>query len=181
MEANPFEGSHLKPWDKDNIQWQRARAMMAASGIKIEELEDGRVKVTQTKFEGARLFNQKELISRGRTFYPDPKYKVVANTYNFDADMITPEWVREQMERYGVRPKDLVHQTGIYASSISELINGNRPMSVPVKALFFYYFQTKRLGYELAQEVTAEELSEALAIVKARKAGEAQDEGAKIV
>lgn len=176
-EENPFEGARLKTWGKDNTQWRRAKAMMAAGGIVVEELEGGKVKVTQTKFEGARLFNQMELVLKGRTFYPESNYKVVANTYRIDADMITPEWVRAQMELYGIKTKDLVHQTGMYASSISELINGNRPMSVPVRALFYYYFQTKRLGYELASEVTAEDFAEALTLIRQRKAAQALTEG----
>lgn len=151
--------------------------MYAAGGIKIEEMEDNKVKVTQTKFDGFRLFNQKELVSRGRTLYPQKKYKVVANTFSFQADSISPEWIREQMQLYGIRPKDLVHQLGINSSNISELINGKRPLSTPVSALFYYYFQTKRLGYELAKETTAEELAEALALVKARKAEQLKEGG----
>lgn len=175
MEANPFEGSHLKPWDKDNIQWRRAEAMFASWGIEFEECEDNVVIVRQVRHVGNRIFNQKELVSRGRSMYPDSKYKIHPVTFSLQVEDITPQWIQEQMKLYGIKSKDLGRQLALGKSTISIVINGIRDVAPSTKALFYYYFQTKRLGYELAQEVTAEELSEALAIVKARKAGEAQD------
>lgn len=142
-------------------------------GVEVTEEGEGIIKVKQARFSNYQLYTQRELIKMGRDLYPSKEYKIIPVTYPFDARSVTPEWIREQMQRWDIRPKDLTHHLGIRSSNISELINGVRPLSAPVSALFYYFFQVKRLGYELANETTAEELAEALAIVKARKAEQA--------
>lgn len=160
-------------WDKDNIQWQRLYSHVYYTlGVEVELTEGDVVKVRQVAFKKLRIYNQKELHKIGRDLYPDKRYKIHPTTFSLQVEDITPEWIQEQMVRYGVKPKDLVQQLALGKATISVVINGIREVAPSTKALFYYYFQTKRLGYELAQEVTAEEFAEALALVKARKAQE---------
>lgn len=176
-DKNPFEGSYEQPWDRDNIQWRRAKAMYASWGIKIEEKEDNIVLVTQTKlYNGHRIFNQKELVHRGRTLYPDKRYKVTPVTYTLSISDITPEWIQEQMRLYGVKPKDFARQLALTNSTISLAINGTRPVAPYTKALFYYYFMAKRLSREmvgLSDEEVTQAFTEALAKLKERKAEQA--------
>lgn len=160
-------------WGKSNVQWLRLRAWMRGRmGVEVTDEGGNIIKVKQTRFVSYKLYTQKELIKMGRDLYPDKRYKITPVTYPFDARSITPEWIREQMTRWDIRPKDLTHHLGLSASAISELINGGRPLSAPVSALFYYFFQVKRLGDELTNEITAEELREALEVVKRRRRGE---------
>lgn len=90
-------------------------------------------------------------------------------TFPLQVAEVTPEWIREQMELYHVRTKDLINQLALGSSGVSIAINGTRPIAPSTKALFYYYFATKRLGADLAMGISPEEIAEALAIVKARR------------
>ena len=58
-------------------------------GIDIEPLEDGTVKVTQSRLINGYILNQKQLIERGKELYPDSKIIPVA--YSLNVDDITVE------------------------------------------------------------------------------------------
>lgn len=172
------DNSYNEPWDKNNIQWQRALSHYASWGVEFEEKEDNIITARQVKLVGHKILNQKQLIKRGRDLYPDKKYKIVPITYTLDVSDITPEWIQEQMKTYGVRPKDLSRQLAITPSTTSTAINGTRPISPPTKALFYYYFMAKRLSRELegaSEEEVAQAFAEALARIKERKAQETQE------
>ena len=54
-------------------------------------------------------------------------------------EVVDPEWIKEKMLKKGVRIKDIVTDTGIDKTNLSAWINGIRPMSQPVKAMFYFY------------------------------------------
>lgn len=172
--SKEIEQTQATAWDSSNIQWRRSRAMYKASGIDFEELGDNQIRVTQREFKGFRIFNQRELVERARSLYPDKKYKIVPITFPLQVAQVTPEWIQEQMKLYHVRTKDLINQLALGSSGVSIAINGTRPIAPSTKALFYYYFATKRLGAELATGVSPEEIAEALAIVKARRMAQSE-------
>lgn len=55
-------------------------------------------------------------------------------------DIVTPEWISKNMLKYSVRSKDIIAVTGIDKTNLSAWIKGTRPMSQPVKGLFYFYF-----------------------------------------
>ncbi|WP_026465076.1 hypothetical protein [Adhaeribacter aquaticus] len=55
--------------------------------------------------------------------------------------MITLKEVHAQMENLDIRPVQIVRDTGLEKSQVSRLLSGERPMTKPVKAMFFYYFK----------------------------------------
>jgi len=66
----------------------------------------------------------------------------------FQADAVTPAWIREQMELHGKSSKDLSQDLNINHSVISVWINGGRPMSKAPKAMFYFYFDNLRIKKE---------------------------------
>jgi hypothetical protein len=66
---------------------------------------------------------------------------VKAIAYNEPApNVVSPEWLQAKMTATNCKVKDLVADTGIDKANISAWVNGVRPMSQPVKAMFYYYF-----------------------------------------
>jgi hypothetical protein len=57
-------------------------------------------------------------------------------------EVVTSEWVTQHMSRYKVALKQLAIDTGINKSSLSSVITGDKPLSDPMRAMFFYYFKS---------------------------------------
>lgn len=60
-------------------------------------------------------------------------------------DKITSEFVMATMGRFKIKNKEFETAFGVHKTTISAWANGLRPMSKPVKAMFYYYFICK--GY----------------------------------
>ena len=58
------------------------------------------------------------------------------------AQVVTPEWIQERMNRYKVGNKQLVKDLGLAKAEISALVNGHREMGIRTKGLFYYYFKS---------------------------------------
>lgn len=54
-------------------------------------------------------------------------------------EVVDTKWIQDKMLNKGVRIKDIVADTGIDKTNLSAWINGVRPMSQPVRAMFYYY------------------------------------------
>lgn len=143
-------------------------AQYRSSGICITETEDNIVVVEQTKLDDKHwMMTQRELIKRGRTVYPEKRYKIVPVTYSLDLSTITPEWIQEQMQEYDIRPKDLTRQLGLNASEVSLLLSGKRNMTRSIRSMFYYYFLSYRLSKDMRKPpITTEELTRAIDIVR---------------
>lgn len=63
-------------------------------------------------------------------------------------DKITPEFVMATMGRFKIKNKEFETAFGVHKTTISAWANGLRPMSQPVKAMFYYYFISKRYIHE---------------------------------
>jgi hypothetical protein len=58
---------------------------------------------------------------------------------------VTPAYILSKMGELGLHQVDLVKDLSINKSNISLWLSGHRPMSKPVKAMFYYYLQYKTL------------------------------------
>lgn len=100
------------------------------------------IRTEQGKCAAGNYADQATLITRTRElfgkFFPDLIIHVHPVTYKAAGiDMVTPQWINNQMRVYGITIKDFVRETGIDRTNISAWINGLRPMSQIVKALLF--------------------------------------------
>lgn len=69
-----------------------------------------------------------------------PNAKIRPSVYKINTDHIDSKWIKNKMEEYDLKAKDLAKQTTIDVASLSLMLNDERKMNKSVKALFFYYF-----------------------------------------
>lgn len=120
-------------------------------GITIEPLEDGTVKVTQSRLINGYILNQKQLIERGKEIYPDAK--IIPVVYSLNVDNITIDWIESRMREFGIKRNDLIKQLAIDRSSLSLIMSGKRELSKPMRATFFYYFLTYELNRDFREHL----------------------------
>ncbi len=141
--------------DRNDISIKRALAMYRINGIFIEEQEGDIITIEQRTLGNSltAILSQKELRDRARALYPESRFKIRPITYKIEQDKVTPEWIKEQMELYNIKQKDLAHQLGFNLSEISLFINGERSLSRGVKSAFFYYFLSRKIQKELSEDI----------------------------
>ncbi len=59
-------------------------------------------------------------------------------------NQVTDAWIRYNMEETGTKLKDIASDTGIDYSHLSSVINGNQELSQPMKAMFYFYFLSRK-------------------------------------
>ncbi len=123
-------------------------------GIDIEVLDEGKVKITQTRLINGYLLNQKQLVDRAWEVFPD--WRVIPVVFSLDVESIDINWIKNKMKDYGIKRKDLIKQLAINESYLSRVFSKDKKYSVdlskPMKATFFYYFLT----YELNEDLRAQ-------------------------
>ncbi len=63
-------------------------------------------------------------------------------------NIITPDYLKKELQRRSIRIKDVQIATGLETSSISAWVNGIRPMSNIVKAMFYFYLKSNISDYD---------------------------------
>lgn len=143
--------------EKDKARLEHGAALhkrMSNIEFKILEITDKSIaiRVSQGKHMSENYADNKTLVTRTRElfepFFPDLKIQPQAIPYEPNpVTKIDNKWVLKQMELFGIRVTDIVHDTGVNKTNISAWANGTRPMSQPVKAMFYHYFNY--MGYRL--------------------------------
>lgn len=127
-----------------------AHRKLANIEFKILEYNDRRIvfRVTQGKNQAENYQTAQRLVEIVHETFDRffQNHKVIVRPFPFvesPANQIDAEWVRKQMLKYGTRVKDISLQTGIERTSISSIVNSNRPLSQPMRAMFWFYFLAK--------------------------------------
>lgn len=77
-------------------------------------------------------------------FFKDKKIMVRAFPYQESpANKVDSSWISKMMTETKTGLQQIVTDTGIDKTQLSSLITGNRPLSQPMRALFWYYFLSK--------------------------------------
>jgi hypothetical protein len=79
-----------------------------------------------------RFFNGKKIMARPYIYQQSP------------ANDVNDTWINNQMTKLKIGIPQIVEDTGIDKTQLTSLITGNRPLSQPMKALFWYYFLSKK-------------------------------------
>lgn len=116
--------------------------------FKIVEVADNHLSVQteQKKSPAKNYILVEELEERTKSlfgsFFPDKEIKVSANEYvPPTVDDVTPTWLQRKMRDTGINQAAIVRATGIDKTNISAWLSGSRPMTQPVKAMFYYMFK----------------------------------------
>lgn len=104
------------------------------------------VEVKQEKTPDGRYLDRRQLVARVKNLFSlsVPAIEVHARPVPHmapEVDQVTPEWVKKQMFEKGVKMRTIGTVTGIDKTKLSAWINGLRPMSQAVKAMFYFYFK----------------------------------------
>lgn len=139
--------------DKDKERLEAGAALhKRLSNITFKILEIGdksiTVRVVQGKHLSENYADKKTLVIRARELFEKvlPNMKVHPQVITYVANPVTEVdsvWIKKHMDKLGLRVIDLVNATGIDKTNISAWVNGTRPMSQPVKAMFYYFMITR--------------------------------------
>lgn len=104
------------------------------------------VETRQGKNPNDQYCDEKNLIDKTQSTFSDlfPDYKIICRTKIYHkppVDEVTPKWLQETMTKKRISSKQIRELTGIDKSNISSWINGGRPMSQPVKSMFYFMFK----------------------------------------
>ncbi len=106
------------------------------------------VAVRQTRAPNGVYLDRKQLEEISREVYalkPDFNKKLIVNTAPYSeapSEIVSPEWVQDQMNRRKLGLKGIVEATGISKSDLSAMINGHKEMGIRTKGLFYYFFKS---------------------------------------
>jgi hypothetical protein len=112
--------------------------------FKIKAVNDSKITIrtSQSKSPAENYADKERLIQRTRELFGKflPGYKIHVHPIEYKippVDEATPKWISQHMSENHIRVKDIANLTGIDDSNISAWINDLRPMSQPVKAMFY--------------------------------------------
>lgn len=142
---------YLKLNDAELKQLDKAAGLYAANSnitFKILKADESKIlaEVRQHKNTKGSYLSRNELVKRLKDllghFFPDHTIYARPKPYNPPpVDIVSPEWIQEEMNSWGVNLKTLEKVTGIDKTNLSAYVNGKRPMSQPVQAMFFFMFR----------------------------------------
>jgi len=109
------------------------------------------VSVAQGKHMSENYADEKTLVLRTRELFEKffPGKKIYTQDFPYrpnPVNQINSSWVKKRMDELGIRVTDIVNDTGVDKTNISAWANGTRPMSQPVKAMFYHYFQGRKVA-----------------------------------
>lgn len=117
--------------------------------IEIVSYSEGRliVRAEQKDLVNDKFLTKKELTERVREMFkgeiPDD-WKLTVSAVNFDRkdiDNITLDWVKQRMEKLGLKNKHLSNYTGIDKCTISSMLSGDRELTKWHKVALYYFFK----------------------------------------
>jgi hypothetical protein len=143
----------LKPGDIDKMEHAAVEHLRHGNiTFKIVDLLPKKViiQAVQGKNAAGVYYSQKRLIEIVHEtfdrFFKDRAMNVHAVPYlESPANKVDAEWINNQMLATGTKLKDIAADTGIDYTQLSSAAGGDRNLSQPMKALFWYYFETKAL------------------------------------
>ena len=105
------------------------------------------VRAEQKEAVNERILTKKELVERVREMFAGEipaDWLLTVSAVNFDRRdiaAVNPEWIKKNMDRLGLKAKDVVSHTGFDKSTVSEILSGERNLSKSGKAAFYYFFK----------------------------------------
>lgn len=123
-------------------------------GLDIEVIDNDTVKITQSRLLNGHILNNRQLYERANEIFPEKH--ILPVVYSLQVDDIDLNWIELKMDEFGIKRKDLIKQLAIDKSSLSLIFSGNRELSKPMRATFFYYFLTYELNRDLREQLNGE-------------------------
>lgn len=122
--------------------------------FKIKSVESDQkrliIQVVQDRNAAKKYFTSGELIDKVKNVFGPilPDWKIISHPVPYlgsEVDVVTPEWIQSKMESLGIKQVDIVNATGVTKSNVAAWVGGLRPMSQPVKAMFYYFIMSYKV------------------------------------
>lgn len=152
--------SDIEPGDLDKLEVKAFR-YLRSSNITFKIIENTSkivtIQIIQGKSKDKKYMEKKRLIEiideTFDSFFPEKSIRSQAIPFKESpVEAVDAKWITKQMFKTKIKLKDIVVDTGIDNTQLSALTNNTRPLSQPMKALFWYYFETKRLHHQLSKK-----------------------------
>ena len=128
---------------------------MAHVSIEVVSFDEGRliVRAEQKDMVNDKFLTKKELTDRVREMFRGEiptEWKLTVSAVDYDRkdiDAVNPEWIKNRMEKLGLKNKHVSNYTGIDKCTVSLLLAGEREMTKWHKVAMYYFFKY----YEVAR------------------------------
>jgi len=149
---------HLLPLDAVKLNkliddaMQRRRFFNITFSVTNIEDKTVYIRTTQSKPFNGNIMPVKKMVESTRNLFSEylKGYTIHVSAVPYSPsppDIVDSEWVLKQMNKHEQSLKDLVALTGIDKGTLSGLVNGKRPLSQPVRAMFYYIFEFMENAY----------------------------------
>jgi hypothetical protein len=139
--------------DEDILKMEHAaKEHKRLGGMEFKVIEADKtsvvIQIAQNKYAAGIYHSQKRLIEIVHEtfdrFFEGKKVKVHPIPFILPKpSVVDAAWVNSKMLSTKTKLKDISIETGIDYTQLSALINGTRPMSQTVQAMFYFYFKSK--------------------------------------
>lgn len=145
IELLPIAADAQKRLSEFAIQYRK----MARIFVEIVSFNGQRLiaRVEQKEAVNDKILTKKELTERVREMFAGEipaDWKLTVSAVNYDRrdiDAVNAEWINNNMERLGLKAKDISSHTGLDKSSVSLYLSGVRPLTKLAKAAFYYFLK----------------------------------------
>ncbi|CAI9430368.1 Transcriptional regulator [Candidatus Ornithobacterium hominis] len=126
-------------------------------GIDVDILEMDQdfilVKIKQGRLINGFVLNKKQLIGRAKEIFEPTglRIKVIPVVYSLDVENITPNWIVEKMNEFGLKRSDITSHLAYDKSQLSLYLSGERGMTKSVRASFYWYFKVFELNRDFRE------------------------------
>ena len=120
--------------------------------FKVISFTDGKkiIRVVQGKNSTEKYLDKKSLIEKTKSFFnsfsDNIKFEnIIVNAIVYEdhvINTITPDYLKKELQKRNIRIKDVQIATGLETSNISAWVNGTRPMSNIVRAMFYFLLKS---------------------------------------
>jgi len=149
---NEIKNLHLLQISEQDKTKLEAGALLSRRHInltfKIKEVTGRGVIIgaVQGRTHSGKYLTVKEIVSSTKALFVPVLNRVNVHPVPYTenpVNAVNSEWISQAMKNTGIKLKDICSDTGLNVSQVSALISGLKPLSQPMKALFFYYFKSK--------------------------------------
>lgn len=117
----------------------------AEIGILIEVKQDiENIETANQQFPDKRL---REIVHE--TFSEHTPHKIYASTFKGEKsapEIVTTQWIENQKYKYRLKSKTVSKELGVSESNIKAYMDGTKPLTSPIRAMFYFYFMSKKLA-----------------------------------
>lgn len=145
IELLPVSGEVKKRLSEFALQYKRYAHVI----VEIVSFNEGRliVRAEQKDLVNGKMLTKKELVDRVRKMFSGEipeEWKLTVSAVDFDRkdiEDINSDWIKKRMDRLMLKAKHVCTHTGIDKSTLSQILNEEKPLTKWHKIALYYFFK----------------------------------------